>query len=35
MTEEELNNGIEIETKIISELIKKHDQWINQSEANN
>jgi len=31
MTDEELNNGIEIETKIISELIKKHDQWIEQS----
>jgi len=30
MSDEEIKNGIEIETKIISELIKKHDQWIEQ-----
>jgi len=34
MTDEELNNGIEIETKIISELINKHDEWIEQSKKN-
>lgn len=28
MSDEELSQGLEIETKIISELIKKHDEWI-------
>ena len=31
MSDEELNNGIEIETKIISELKAKHDEWIKKS----
>ena len=31
MSEEELKNGMEIETKIISELKTKHDQWIEQA----
>jgi len=34
MTDEELSQGIEIETKIISELVKKHDEWIEQSKQN-
>ncbi|KAG4106649.1 DFP-domain-containing protein [Neocallimastix lanati (nom. inval.)] len=34
MSDEELSQGLEIETKIISELIKKHDEWIEQSKQN-
>jgi len=31
LSDEELNNGIEIEVKIINELNKRHDQWIEKS----
>ena len=28
LTEQEVNNDVEIESKIIPELIKRHDEWI-------
>ncbi|RHZ44836.1 hypothetical protein Glove_709g73 [Diversispora epigaea] len=31
LTEEEIKNEIDIEAKIIPELVKRHDEWINKS----
>lgn len=31
LSEEEVNNDVEIESKIIPELVKRHDEWINNT----
>ena len=32
LTDEEINNDVAIESKIIPELAKKHDEWIKNAE---
>ncbi|RIA92839.1 DNA/pantothenate metabolism flavo protein [Glomus cerebriforme] len=35
LTEEEINNNIEIESKIVPELVKRHDEWIKNAQKEN